>query len=307
MKITEVLTPEELKEVTERSDLLGAAMVIGQWTIVISIFWVAVTWTNPLTIIVGTILLGGRHLGFGVISHECGHKTLFKTRWLNKFVADWITAPARFSNNDAYMRGHWQHHRLAGTDEDPDLPNYRDYPITHERLKRKIKRDLTGQTGWREVKGIWSRMVNIHRLNPETRACLLRGIACNLGILVVLVAVGEGWLFLMWVVSYVFIHPLIARVRQVAEHGAVPDLYDLDPRKNTRTVRAGFLGRCVFAPNRVNYHLEHHMLASVPAYRLKRLHEILTAKGFYDDIDFPNGYIELLRRVTVPDISPAAA
>ncbi len=305
-KITDLLTPAELAEVTRKSDIAGAWMVLCQWAAVIGIFWVAAVWTNPLTVILGTVLLGGRHLGFGVLSHECGHKTLFRTRWLNEFVVNWLCAPPHFSNNYAYMRGHLQHHRHAGTTDDPDLPNYRDYPITPERLRRKIKRDLIGQTGWRTVKGIWNKLVNLHKLNSETRGCMLRGLALNLAMLGTLVAVGEGWLYLMWVVSFVFLQPLVSRIRQVSEHGAVPDLYNMDPRMNTRTVHANLVER-MFAPHRVNYHLEHHMLASVPAYRLKRLHEILTTKGYYEGVNFPNGYIELLRNVTNTGPTPATA
>ena len=64
------------------------------------------------------------------------------------------------------MRGHLQHHRLAGTGDDPDLPNYQDYPITRERMKRKVRRDLTGQTGWRELKGIYGKAVNLLQAEP---------------------------------------------------------------------------------------------------------------------------------------------
>lgn len=307
MKIKDILTEDEFRQVTAKSDLQGAWMLICQWAMVIGIFWIAAVWTNPVTVIIGTILLGGRHLGFGVLGHDCGHYSLFKTKWLNTFVADWLLSPPRFANNAAYMRGHLQHHRLAGTDQDPDLKNYRDYPITRERLRRKITRDLTGQTGWREVKGIWLRLINLHKLPAESRACFLRGLVANLLIIGIPIAIGEPWLVFMWVVSYVFIHPFIARIRQVAEHGAVPDLYDLDPRKNTRTVHPNPIERMLFAPHRVSYHLEHHMLASVPAYRLKTLHRILARKGYYDGVDFPEGYLDLLRKVTVPVSASAAA
>ena len=85
-----------------------------------------------------------------------------------------------------------------------------------------------------------------------------------------------------------------------AEHGAVPDLYDLDPRRNTRTVIANPIERLIFCPLGVNYHLEHHMLASVPIYNLPRMHRMLEQKGYYDDVDFPRGYGDLLRHVTSP-------
>ncbi len=295
------LTPAEWEAVTRKSDLHAWWIVLCQWVSFALIFVVVACWTNPLTILAGVMLLGNRHLGFGVLVHECGHRTFFRTPWLNAFTGRWLMSPLTFNNMDAYMRGHLGHHRHAGTREDPDLPNYQDYPVTPERFRRKVKRDLTGQTGWRTVKGIARGLLKLPQLPAESRAALLRGVAANLILLAVLVAYGHGWLYLMWVAAVVITNPFIARVRQVAEHGAVPDLFDPDPRKNTRTVPAGWLWRMIFCPHHVNYHLEHHLMASVPNYHLKKLHRILLARGYYEGVDFPKGYIDLLSRVLAPE------
>ncbi|MFU8817450.1 MAG: fatty acid desaturase family protein [Pseudomonadales bacterium] len=307
MNLKEILTPEEMQAITASSDLHGAWLVLCQWALVAAIFVGVAWWTNPLTVLLAIWLLGGRQLGFGVLAHECGHRTLFRTQRLNQWVGDWLIAPPTFNNIRAYMRGHLQHHRFAGTPDDPDLPNYRDYPITRARLRRKLLRDLTGRTGWRTVRGIGQGLANLRTLSPEARGSLLRGVGVNLSMLLVLAAFGAPWLYLLWVAALVFANPLISRVRQVAEHGAVPDLYDLDARKNTRTLRAGWLARLVFCPHQINYHLEHHLLASVPIYRLRTMHRMLDAKGCYDGVEFPRGYWQLLRRVTSADKTMAAA
>lgn len=299
LPIKEILRPEEMQKTLQRNDLRAWWQVFCQWGLVVTIFVVVANWTNPLTVILGTILLGGRHLGFGVLVHECGHRILFKTSSLNLFVGRWLMSPLIFNNLDAYAKGHLQHHQFAGTHDDPDLPNYQDYPIARARLRRKIKRDLTGQTGWKTVKGIGRGLRKFSSLPELSRAALARGVIANLALLVVLMAVGEGGLFLMWVFAFVILGPFIARVRQIAEHAAVPDLYDLDPRKNTRTIRANILWRLFLCPHDVNYHLEHHMLASVPSYNLRKLHQLLTNKGYYAEVDFPVGYIDLLSRVLI--------
>jgi fatty acid desaturase len=298
--VKELLTEDQLRSVTRRSDLQAWWQVICQWSFFAAIFAVVGIWTNPITVILGVVLLGGRHLGFGVIVHECGHRSFFRTSWLNLFVGRWLASPMIFNNVDSYMKGHLFHHKFAGTHEDPDLPNYQDYPIAKTRFKRKIKRDLTGQTGWRSLKSIGRGLAKLGELPELSRASLLRGVAANSILLLILVSVGEGWLYLMWAAAYVFMGPLISRIRQVAEHAAVPDLYDLDPRKNTRTIRANPLWRLVMCPHFVNYHLEHHMLASVPNYNLKKLHKILVENGYYDGVDFPRGYFDLLSRVLTP-------
>jgi hypothetical protein len=45
----------------------------------------------------------------------------------------------------------------------------------------------------------------------------------------------------------------------------------------------------------------------VPIYRLRLLHRMLQAKGFYAGVEFPRSYWQLLRQVTLPDRSTAAA
>lgn len=306
MNLKEILTPEEWRAVTASSDLRGAWLVLCQWLLVAAIFAGAAAWPHPIVLLLAIWLLGGRQLGFGVLVHECGHRTLFRTQRLNDLVGDWLVAPPTFNNMRAYMRGHLHHHRLAGTREDPDLPNYQDYPITRARLRRKLLRDLSGRTGWRSLGRIGAGLANLQALKPETRAALLRGLAVNGLMLAVLTAFGAPWLYLLWVAAYVFANPLISRVRQVAEHAAVPDLYDLDPRLNTRTLEAGPIARLVFCPHDINYHLEHHLLASVPIYRLRTLHDLLKRRGFYDGVEFPRSYWQLLRQVTVPDGNVAA-
>ena len=307
MNITEVLSQEEIERVTRRDNLKGVSAILCQWLAIIAIFTVVAIWTNPLSILVGIVLLGGRQLGFGILQHECGHKTLFTTPQINQFVGDWLVSPPGLSNMNAYMRTHHPHHRLAGTHDDPDLPNYQDYPITRSRLKRKLLRDITGRTGIRTIRFIANNIRQLHKLDAENRNCTLRGIAANLLMFGVLSAIGEGWLYLMWPAAIIFVQPLVSRVRQVAEHAAVPDLYHPDARKNTRTVYSSFLSRIMFCPHQVNYHLEHHLLPTVPKYNLSLMHRLLRDKGYYEGVYFPKGYVELLMYVTFKDDEQLAA
>ncbi|MBT4160899.1 MAG: fatty acid desaturase, partial [Gammaproteobacteria bacterium] len=115
---------------------------------------------------------------------------------------------------------------------------------------------------------------------------------------VILTALGQPWLYALWVIAFMTSHMLISRIRQISEHAAVPDLCDLDARRNTRTIYINPLERLLVAPHDLNYHLEHHLLASVPIYRLRKLHDLLLSRGYYEGVDFPRGYFSLLRQVT---------
>ena len=114
---------------------------------------------------------------------------------------------------------------------------------------------------------------------------------------------------LPWVIAWLTSYQLILRLRQAAEHASVPDLFDLDPRLNTRTMHVRWFERPFLAPNDLNYHLEHHLNEAIPCYRLRDLHVLLTERGYYDGVEFPNGYRQLFRRLirdaTAADQQPA--
>ncbi len=121
----------------------------------------------------------------------------------------------------------------------------------------------------------------------------------NGALFAVLFAFGEGLLYLMWPVAFLTTYMLIARLRQVAEHGAVPDHYDVDPRRNTRTTLVRWWEQPFVAPFHLNYHLEHHIQANVPCYNLPAFHRFLESKGVFEQTEFPHGYRELFAK-TVP-------
>jgi fatty acid desaturase len=111
-------------------------------------------------------------------------------------------------------------------------------------------------------------------------------------------AAGRPWLYLLWPAAYLTTYMLYSRIRNAAEHAVVPDLYDPDPLRHTRTTYARWWERLTVAPNRVNYHLEHHLLPTVPPYRLPALHATLKARGAYDGADLAPGYLDVIRRLT---------
>ena len=71
-----------------------------------------------------------------------------------------------------------------------------------------------------------------------------------------------------------------------------------DPLRNTRTTHASWLERLFIAPNRVNYHLEHHLLMTVPYFRLPRLHRLLREADLGDE-DFAAAKTVLLQKLEI--------
>ncbi|EED32329.1 fatty acid desaturase family protein [gamma proteobacterium NOR5-3] len=307
MKASDYLSPEEIRSYTRRSDLMGAWLVLKSWLSIAAIFILVALWTNPLSVILAILLLGGRQLGLSILMHEAGHKTLFKNPRLNAMLGQWLAAYPVLGDCDAYGASHREHHRFAGTEQDPDLPNYRKYPIAAASFRRKLLRDISGQTGIRQLTGLLSGAGNrIMMRSGEGGGALSQGIIANAVLLGILWLSGAAWMYLLWVAAYLTSYPGVARIRQVAEHGNVPALYELDPRGNTRTTRANWLERLVLCPNKVNFHIEHHLLPSVPLWQLKHLHETLTERGFYAEHPqaVANGYWSVIKRA-VPELDRA--
>ncbi|MDX1735263.1 MAG: fatty acid desaturase family protein [Halioglobus sp.] len=296
MKVSDYLSRDEVAYFTSKSDWHAWRLVVFNWAFIAAIFATVGAFPNPLTIVAGIVLLGGRQLGLSVLMHDCGHRTLFRTQWLNDVVGQWLCALPVLNDQPSYARGHLEHHRKAGTREDPDLPNYQAYPVSRESFRRKVVRDLTGQTGFKLVSFILRGASGI--ISSERRASskpFVQQIIVQLALFGILWASGIGWTYLLWVVAFMTVFMLIVRIRQVAEHAAVPDLYDMDPRNNTRTVDAPWWQRMIFAPNGVNFHMEHHFMASVPCYRLGELRAHLRNKRALDGVPVFRGYGQLLR------------
>lgn len=297
MKISNYLSKNEIQYFTSRSDILAWRTIAITWAGILAVFWMVDTWTNPISILLGIILLAGRQLALAVITHECGHHTLFRRESLNRFAGQWLAANVSLQDMYKYAAGHSHHHRLAGTREDPDLPNYQSYPVSRESFRRKVWRDLSGQTGMRLLRFVLQRATGVFSSDEAIRRAawpFAQQVLVNLLFALALGWLFQPWIYLLWITSFLTTYMLIVRIRQVAEHAAVPNLYDTDPRNNTRTTIPRWWERLCFAPNFVNYHLEHHFMASVPCYRLRELHELLVSRGAYADTRIFYGYREVL-------------
>lgn len=293
-KIGNVLSHEELKDFLRPSDARGFSILAANWGIVAFAFFLCARFPEPLAYFAALVLLGGRQLGLGVLMHDCAHNGLFRSRRYNEFFGQWLCAAPVLSNLAAYRDVHLRHHAKVGTAEDPDLGNYRAYPVTRASFRRKVLRDLSGLTG---VKALAAFFKGGDFLNSGSRrSALIAPLAAQAVFFAILTVAGHPGFYALWIAAYLTTYMLFARIRQVAEHAAVPELDSEDPRLSTRTTRARWWERLTVAPNRVNYHLEHHLLPRVPPYRLPGLHALLSGRGYYDaDTPIANGYGEVLK------------
>lgn len=317
-KITDLFSREEIRALTERSDLDGYTAIAFTWAVIVAML-ASLAWavTQPLAIavpvfIAAFIVLGGRHLALAILMHEASHGTLFRTKWLNEVFADWVCAKPIWNDVQKYKVHHFAHHAKTGTPEDSDLSLVTGLPCSRASLYRKFARDLLGHTGLKFLFGRvlmdaevinWTVSTDIRRLEHPGWgfADYLKAFARNswraavaqLVLFSIAYAAGHAWLYGMFVLSYITPFPLILRIRSMAEHACTEQTTDMF--RNTRTTRAGWLARMTFAPHHVNYHIEHHVMASVPFRKLPLMHRMLRARGAVPE---PPSYADVLRTVS---------
>jgi fatty acid desaturase len=303
-------TREEFDALLEIRPWRSWFTVILNWGMIAGYFALVAVWLNPLTFLIALFGLGGRQLGCAVIMHEAGHRTLFRHRRLNDWVGNWLGAYPSWSGEvEPYRRYHGVHHAYTGSERDPDLKLAMSFPVSRRSLWRKIWRDLSGQTGFKQAKLIAARDLGLSkRQNQRTRAVKhgqepdvgwhkLAPIVCtNAVIFGGCWAAGAPAVYLLWPLAWLTTYRLALRIRSIAEH-ALGDLGG-NPFRNTRTTCARWWDRLFLAPNRVNYHLEHHLAMTVPHYNLPRFHQMLRDRGLLDGALVSPSYVAVLQDVS---------
>lgn len=291
------ITREDLQPFLRRSDAKGMRVVVAAWLGVVLVFVFAAMLPHWITYVVAVFLLAGRQQALAAIMHESAHNTLFATRKYNELVTRWLSSPFLLMDGKTYIKGHLEHHRNAGTEDDPDLPNYQNYPVSKGSIARKFCRDLTGITGIKA--NLYLFLSGNDLLTRKKRApwALARGLFVNALMLACLWFLGVPELYALWVIAYLTVYMAIIRMRQISEHAGVPDLYAPEPKYNTRSLPRGILGLLFFSPtDGLSYHCEHHAYMAVPTYNLRALHQLLRERGYYDDIDMVDSYTDVFRQ-----------
>ncbi len=302
MAASELITPQQLAEVRERSKWRGALMVAHAWATIITAIALVAIWPNPLTLLAAIVVIGSRQLGLAILMHDGAHGALHPNATVNLRLSQWFCAYPILAETRAYRRYHLKHHAHTQTDQDPDLILSRPFPITGASYKRKLIRDITGQTGFEQRK---AQILNALGTVDQPWATRLQSLWTTLGpqlttnfiIAAVMTWLVGWWAFpLLWIVPNLTWNMVVTRIRNIAEHAVVPD--SNDPLRNTRTTVANRFERLLLAPYYVNYHLEHHLFFYVPAYQLPKLHGWLMAGPHRDRMEVQKGYWGVLAKAT---------
>ena len=304
---TPYLSMDERKMLMQHNDARALFELIINWLIIFGAFYLIYTYPSVFVIIPLLFILGGKQLACAVLMHDSSHHSVFSNKKVNDFVGSWLGGYLMFNKMKSYRPYHKLHHVSTGTVEDPDLLLTRGYPTSKKSMMRKFARDLFGITGLKSSFALFLMSLGyikytqagvVERVKKEDRQVnwmgLIGPVISNLGLFLLLAVLFEPRIYLFWLLAYFTTFQFCVRVRAMAEHSMVEDTED--PIRNTRTTKANFIERLLFAPYNVNYHLEHHMLMSVPSYNLPKMHKLLVERGFYDKGLLANGYWDIIKQ-----------
>ncbi len=295
------LTSEEIRPLARRSDAMGVWLVFHCWGTIALALVLFTIFPNPLTFLLAVMVIGSRQLGMAILMHEAAHNALFKTRWLNEFAGEWLCGRPILAELHAYRHYHLTHHRFTQTEKDPDLVLSAKFPTTRASLMRKFIRDITGQTGYKQLMRQITLSVRLAGDDEARDAAnqdaaqtfrsveTFKSFPVFIGVMLIMSLLGQWWYGLaFWLLPFLTWYQLVLRIRNIAEHGATET--SQNPLQNVRTTHANLIERAFVAPYWVNYHLEHHLVMHMPCWQLPKLHRALVAKGLSDQMKQAPGY-----------------
>ena len=252
-------------------------------------------WPNPAIVFLSVLIIGTRQHALFVIAHDAAHYLLYDNRRLNDLVGR-ACALLQGLSMCTYRVIHRMHHNNLYGELDPDTALHGGYPRGKAYLVRKLLIDLSGQTAWKTyayflyaAPGLNTKTNVVLRplddtsekLKNEARAD--RNLVIGFQVLLFLFFAWSGYLLeylVLWVLPLVTVVQALLRLRAIAEHGATTDFSS--PLTAARTnVAPAWLAWLIF-PHHVNYHIEHHLYASVPHYHLPALHKELQKNRVLD-------------------------
>ena len=302
IRSADLFSPEDWAPFQTRAAWVGPLLVAHCWGVILMAVVVGVIW--PILIPLCVAVVGTRQLGLAILMHEAAHGGLSSNTRVNDRVGHWLCAVPVGASLTAYRPYHLAHHKYAQQPEDPDLVLSAPFPVTRASLRRKIIRDLTGQTFFKQrVLFAFRAFASKRDEDMAEGAVVIAGsvtpfLLVNAALLAGAIATGVWWAyFVLWLLPLATWFPMVTRVRNIAEHACVEGSSN-DAFRAARTTRAAWWERAFIAPYWVNFHAEHHLFMHVPCWKLPALHRAVRARPQGERMEVADGYLAVLRQAS---------
>jgi fatty acid desaturase len=267
----------ELRRISNLRNAVAVSSTLAQsFGVVVAAAWIHTWWSYLLAF----VLMVRGHVCLNILAHEAAHRLLFTKRAVNDSVGRWLLAYPTYQAMLAYRRAHFAHHRDELGPEEPDLGLYAGYPITRDSWRRKLRRDATGESAFKNFRSLY------HALRRgQTEAMQI--LAVHVMLLGGAVLLARPLAYVVWILSWSTLWKVSNRLRSIAEHGGM--VRSKDRRLTTHVIRQSRIARYWMVPYNTGWHLAHHVDMGVPWYNLPRLHDELVRSGWVTEaIEYPS-------------------
>ena len=268
---------DELRDI---ADVRNVVTVIGALLQSFGVVIVAAVIDTWWAYLLAFVLMARGHVCLNILAHESAHRLLFSKRWANDHIGRWLLGYPTLQPTLAYRRSHFAHHRDELGPDEPDLNLYVGYPIPADSWKRKLRRDISGRTGWKRVKQVLGAAA---RGTVEARQV----VAVQAIMLGASIAFMRPLAYVVWILSWMTLWQFTNRLRAIAEHGGM--IRSRDRRETTHVIRQSLLARYWIVPYHTGWHLAHHLDMGVTWRNLPALHDALVDDGWITpEIEYPS-------------------
>ena len=290
------LPREVVQQLTRRSAWRATAALVHDFAVIaLALAFGLYAWPNPAAVLLSILIIGTRQHALFIIAHDAAHYLLYERRWLNDAVGRFC-ATVQGLSMCTYRVIHRLHHNNLYGALDPDTALHGGYPRGRSYLVKKLLKDLSGMTAWKTyayflggapalntATNVAMRPLDDTSEKLRTEARRDRNTVIVVHVLLLGIFAWSGYLvqyLVLWILPLITVVQAILRLRAIAEHGATADFSSPLTAARTNTGPA-WLEWLIF-PHHVNYHIEHHLYASVPHYNLERLHREMAQRGLLE-------------------------
>ena len=285
------LPPEILAPMVELDSFRSSLSILQTFGLLALVIGIAVLNWSWWVALIAIILIAPLQHALFILAHEAAHYRVHSNRTLNDLLGRFIGMSGGVSMC-SYRVIHRLHHNYLYKPQDPDIALHGGYPRGKKYLIKKLLKDLTGQTAFKNYAYFFGNPainldtnVSQRPLDDTSPALRLAALQDRWGVVafhvlmpIAMFALGWGWYYIaLWVIPLLTLLQAILRLRAICEHGAVMDFSS--PLTAARTNIANAWQRFFIFPHHVNYHLAHHLYPAVPHYNLPKLHAALAQHG----------------------------
>jgi fatty acid desaturase len=265
---TRISIPKELYQIRSSRWLMDLAV---DWAIIIATLVVFSHFKHWYLVPVAALIIGARLHALGLLAHDGTHRVAFKNSFVNDALTEVLTAwPLFVVVGKGYRPWHLDHHRLLGTEHDPELADYRGFE------------PYSGKVTWRKIvlyfilDMMGFGVVGLLKFNlaifPYKHPLRFLGPLVAWGLFFLITYhYGALWIFWLWIWSLVAGFWTVFRIRTWTEHVGV----EPDGKGTSHRFEAGPLSRFLFFPHNTFCHYEHHKWPRIPYHNLPALRELV--------------------------------